>query len=150
MLAAADGERRARVKIKVAHCLSLAPFAVGYLALVAYICEPGALQPVDPFSMLTPATGLSFFSLTVAILSVAPDEGWREPIAGLPIVRRRWSGFWRRRLWRLWHGDAITYGAKLNLYPSAYVPALIAFCCAIATAGLSLMAVDYTDMQRRG
>lgn len=140
----ACAEKVEKIKIKAAHFLSFAPCAVGYLALIGNAYDFAAIRSFFPFRSVSPVTGLNFLLLTVAILSVAPNEGWREPIAARPIARRLLERMLAVAvLAPAGAGAAISYGAKLHYYAPDFVPALLVFSCAIVTVVLSLMAVDF-------
>jgi PAS domain S-box-containing protein len=140
-----EAERRGKINIKTAHLLALGPSAVGYLAMIGYAYDFAAIRSSFPLGFSPPGAALNFLMLAVAILSVAPNEGWREPIAALPI-----AGWLLERLLAmailapLVMGAAMTYGVGFHYYSPALIPALLAFFCAIVTVGLGVTAVAFT------
>jgi PAS domain S-box-containing protein len=144
LLARADCVSRAvgRCFALIAHGLTLAPAALGYLILAGYAYDVEGFYRFGPYVSVALHAGALFVLLSFAILFTSPDLGWRRffnnsPVALHLLIRLVPISL----LVPFIAGAFVVWGAKARLYDPLFAPALLALAAAASAAGSAWFAV---------
>ena len=143
LYAASIADGFARRGVMAAHLLAAVPGTVGYFSVAGYMFGVSSFYNFGPFDIVALNTGLACAMTALAIVSIAPEAGWRRIFARYLTAPEVLEGHLLLvLLLPLLLGAIVTWGVRI----SAYEPLAGSALCVLA-AGASCSALTWSFMR---
>ena len=143
LYAASIADGFARRGVMAAHLLAAVPGTVGYFSVAGYMFGVSSFYNFGPFDIVALNTGVACAMTALAIVSIAPEAGWRRIFARYLTAPEVLEGHLLLvLLLPLLLGAIVTWGVRI----SAYEPLAGSALCVLA-AGASCSALTWSFMR---